>query len=42
MAGIIDTKILTQVGFIVKDIQASKKKFAEFLGVPEPEVIGGV
>lgn len=36
MAGIIDTNILTQVGFIVRDIEASKKKFAEFFGVPEP------
>jgi catechol 2,3-dioxygenase-like lactoylglutathione lyase family enzyme len=37
MAGIIDTHIVTQVGFIVKDIEATKKKFAAFLGVPEPE-----
>jgi catechol 2,3-dioxygenase-like lactoylglutathione lyase family enzyme len=37
MAGIIDTHIVTQVGFIVKDIEKTKKKFAEFLGVPEPE-----
>ncbi len=38
MAGILDTNILTQVGFIVRDIEKSKKKFAEFLGLPEPPV----
>jgi catechol 2,3-dioxygenase-like lactoylglutathione lyase family enzyme len=37
MAGIIDTHIVTQVGFIVKDIEKTKKKFAAFLGVPEPD-----
>jgi methylmalonyl-CoA/ethylmalonyl-CoA epimerase len=36
MAGIIDTNILTQVGFIVRDIEKSKKKFAEFFGVEPP------
>ena len=41
MAGIIDTSILTQVGFIVKDIKASKKKFAEFLGLPVPDHFDG-
>lgn len=36
MAGIIGTNVLTQVGFIVKDIEKSKKKFAEFFGVETP------
>ena len=39
MAGIIDTNIVTQVAFVVKDIEATKKKFAEFLGVEPPEYI---
>ena len=37
MAGIIDTNIVTQVAFVVKDIEATKKKFAEFLGVEPPD-----
>ena len=41
MAGIIDTNILTQVGFIVRDIEVSKKKFAEFFGVEAPPNVDG-
>jgi hypothetical protein len=41
MPGIIDTNILTQVGFIVRDIEVSKKKFAEFFGVPVPQHFDG-
>ena len=41
MAGIIDTNVLTQVGFIVKDIEVSKKKFAEFFGIPVPDHFDG-
>ena len=41
MAGIIDNKILTQVGFIVRDIEVSKKKFAEFFGVEAPPNVDG-
>lgn len=41
MAGIIGSNILTQVGFIVKDIEMSKKKFAEFFGVPVPDHFDG-
>ncbi|MFV0401562.1 MAG: VOC family protein [Oscillospiraceae bacterium] len=42
MAGLLGTNVLTQVGFIVKDIEASKIKFAEFFGVePPPTVDGG-
>jgi catechol 2,3-dioxygenase-like lactoylglutathione lyase family enzyme len=31
---------MTQVGFIVKDVEATKKKWAEFLGVPVPPTVG--
>ncbi len=41
MAGILETNVLTQVGFIVKDIEESKKKFAEFFGVKVPMHIDG-
>lgn len=41
MAGIIDTNVLTQVGFIVKDIEVTKKKFAEFFGVEVPPHFDG-
>lgn len=42
MAGVIDTNILTQVGFIVRDIEVSKRKFAEFFGIePPPHFDGG-
>jgi methylmalonyl-CoA epimerase len=41
MAGIIGTNVITQVGFIVRDIEASRKKFAEFFGVEPPKVIDG-
>ena len=36
MAGIIGTNLLAQVGFIVRDIEVSKRKFAEFFGVEVP------
>lgn len=41
MAGIIGTNIMTQVGFIVRDIEATKRKFAAFFGVEVPECIDG-
>lgn len=41
MAGMIGTNILTQVGFIVRDIEVSKRKFAAFFGVEAPECIDG-
>lgn len=41
MENLIDTNTLTQVGFIVRDIVATKKKFAEFFGVPEPAHFDG-
>ncbi len=37
MSGVVGTGLVCQVGFIVKDIYATKKKWAEFLGVEEPE-----
>jgi len=36
MAGMLNTLRLAQVGFIVRDIETTKQKFAEFLGVPVP------
>ena len=37
MAGIVGTHLFAQVGFIVKDVEASKRKWAAFLGVPVPD-----
>ena len=37
MNGTVGTNMLAQVGFIVKDIETTKRKWAEFLGVPVPE-----
>lgn len=36
MAGTVGTHLVAQVGFIVKDVEASKRKWAEFLGVEVP------
>jgi methylmalonyl-CoA/ethylmalonyl-CoA epimerase len=41
MAGILDTNVVTQVGFIVRDIEKTKKKFAEFFGVEPPAHFDG-
>jgi catechol 2,3-dioxygenase-like lactoylglutathione lyase family enzyme len=41
MAGVIESTVLTQVAFIVRDIEKTKVKFAEFLGVPPPTVVDG-
>lgn len=30
MAGVVGTNLVAQVGFIVKDVEATKKKWAEF------------
>lgn len=42
MAGIVGTHLVAQVGFIVKDVEAAKKKWAEFLGleIPPTQLIG--
>ena len=37
MAGVVGTHLVAQVGFIVKDVEVSKRKWAEFLGVEVPE-----
>ena len=41
MAGILGTSTLAQVGFIVRDLEVSKKKWAEFLGCPVPPSVDG-
>lgn len=42
MSGVVGTNLVAQVGFIVKDVEKTKKKWAEFLGmeVPETQPIG--
>ena len=35
--GLLGNNIVTQIGFIVRDVDTTKKKFAEFLGIEEPE-----
>ena len=37
MTGVVGTHLVAQVGFIVKDVEETKKKWAEFLGVDVPE-----
>ena len=37
MAGTVGTHLFAQVGFIVKDIEETKRKWAAFLGVEVPE-----
>lgn len=41
MAGVLDSNRLAQVGFIVRDLETSKKVFAEFLGVEVPPTVDG-
>lgn len=36
MEGTVGTHLIAQVGFIVKDVEETKKKWAEFLGVEVP------
>lgn len=36
MAGIMNTLTVRQIGFIVRDVETSKQKMAEFLGMPVP------
>ena len=40
MAGILGTDLVTQVAIIVKDVEVTKKKFAEFFGIEPPPTIG--
>lgn len=37
MAGVVGTHLFAQVGFIVKDVETTKRKWAAFLGVEVPE-----
>ncbi|MRN52744.1 VOC family protein [Paenibacillus monticola] len=37
MSGILGTNLVAQVGLIVKDVEETKKKWAELLGVDIPE-----
>lgn len=37
MSGVVGTHLVAQVGFIVKDVEKTKRKWAEFLGVDVPE-----
>lgn len=37
MSGVAGTSLVAQVGFIVKDVEETKRKWAEFLGVEIPE-----
>ena len=41
MAGTVGTNLLAQVGFIVKDIETTKRKWAAFLGVEVPPTQDG-
>ena len=36
MAGTVGTHLFAQVGFIVKDVETTKRKWADFLGVDVP------
>ena len=36
MAGVIETNTVTQIAFVVKDMEVTKAKFAEFFGVEPP------
>ncbi|MDR1913341.1 MAG: VOC family protein [Clostridiales bacterium] len=40
MSGVVGSNLVTQVGFIVKDIEETKKKWAEFLGLEVPPTVG--
>ena len=40
MGKFIDNNVLTQVALIVRDIEATARKFAEFLDIPVPQIIG--
>lgn len=34
--GILETQVVTQIGFVVNDIEATSQAFADFLGVEKP------
>jgi methylmalonyl-CoA/ethylmalonyl-CoA epimerase len=37
--GILDTQVVTQVGILVHDIEKTAQVYADFLGVPKPNII---
>lgn len=39
MKSVLNTQTMVQVGYVVKDIEATKRKYAEFFGVEVPETI---
>jgi len=39
MQGVLGTNVITQVAVIVKDIETTKKKYAEFFGVEAPPTV---
>jgi len=39
MAGILNTNAVIQIGLIVKDVEKTKKKWAEFFNVPVPATV---
>lgn len=39
MPGTVGTNLVAQVGFIVRDVETSKRKWAAFLGVDVPETV---
>lgn len=41
MAAPLGTLRVSQIGFIVRDIETTKVQFAEFLGTPVPPTVGG-
>lgn len=41
MAGVLNTSTIAQVGFIVRDIETTKRDFAAFLGVEAPPTVDG-
>jgi catechol 2,3-dioxygenase-like lactoylglutathione lyase family enzyme len=41
MSGVIGTQTLTQVGFIVRDVEKAKAAWAAFLGVSVPPTVDG-
>jgi catechol 2,3-dioxygenase-like lactoylglutathione lyase family enzyme len=41
MAGVIGTSVVTQVALVVRDIETTKKKFADFLGHSLPATVDG-
>ena len=41
MAGVVGSNMFAQVGFIVKDLETTKRKWAAFLGVDVPDTVDG-